>query len=72
MQALSGPPNDVSIFEVSPNPRAVIFFEHQSVARYDKTYNAVTEKRRIMDWMVGLPRPVAIMGCYDFQSAGGA
>ncbi len=44
------------------------FFEHQSVARYDKTYNAVAEKRRIMDWIAGLPRPVAIMGCYDFKA----
>lgn len=44
------------------------FFEHQSAARYDKSYNAVTEKRRIMDWVAQLPRPVAIMGCYDFKA----
>lgn len=43
-------------------------FEHQSAARYDKSYNAITEKRRIMQWIAGLPRPVAIMGCYDFKA----
>ncbi len=42
--------------------------EHQSVARYDRTYNAVVEKQRIMDWIAKLPRPVAIMGCYDFKA----
>ncbi len=44
------------------------FFEHQSVARYDQFYNAVVEKRRIMDWIEGLPTPIAIMGCYDFKA----
>ncbi len=44
------------------------FCEHQSVARYDRAYNAVVEKRRIMDWITRLPRPVAIMGCYDFKA----
>ncbi|MEZ6134593.1 MAG: DNA-binding transcriptional regulator [Pirellulaceae bacterium] len=44
------------------------YFEHQSVARYDATYNALKEKRRIMDWIVALPRPIAIMGCYDFKA----
>lgn len=44
------------------------FFEHQSVARYDRTYDAVAEKRRITHWIAELPRPVAIMGCYDFKA----
>jgi LacI family transcriptional regulator len=38
------------------------------VARYDPTYNAVAEKRRIVDWIAALPRPIAIMGCYDFKA----
>ena len=44
------------------------FFEHLSAARHDKNYNAVSEKCRIMDWVAQLPRPVAIMGCYDFKA----
>lgn len=44
------------------------FFEYQSVARYDRAFDAVAEKRRIMDWVRQLPRPVAIMGCYDFKA----
>lgn len=43
-------------------------FEHHSIARFDPKYNFVTEKRRIMNWLQGLPRPVAIMGCYDFKA----
>ncbi|WP_233903379.1 XylR family transcriptional regulator [Stieleria maiorica] len=44
------------------------FFEHQSVARYARTFNAVTEKQRIMNWIRELPRPIGIMGCYDFKA----
>jgi len=44
------------------------YFEHQSAARYDVNYNAMNEKARIMDWIASLPRPVAIMGCYDFKA----
>lgn len=43
-------------------------FEHQSVARYDRAFDAVAEKRRIMVWVRQLPRPIAIMGCYDFKA----
>lgn len=43
-------------------------FDYQSVARYDRAFDAVAEKRRIMDWVRQLPRPVAIMGCYDFKA----
>lgn len=44
------------------------FFDHHSIARYDRTFDAVAEKRGIMDWIGRLPRPVAIMGCYDFKA----
>lgn len=44
------------------------FYEHQSVARYDPKYNFASEKRRMMKWLQSLPRPVAIMGCYDFKA----
>lgn len=43
-------------------------YEHQSIARYDARYNLATEKQRIMKWLQSLPRPVAIMGCYDFKA----
>ena len=44
------------------------FFEHQSVARYARSFDAVAEKQRIKDWIRQLPRPVGIMGCYDFKA----
>lgn len=44
------------------------FFELQSVARFDPLFDAVAEKRRIMNWIRSLPKPVAIMGCYDFKA----
>jgi LacI family transcriptional regulator len=43
-------------------------FEHDSMARYDDNYDLATEKRRLMKWLSELPRPVAIMGCYDFKA----
>lgn len=44
------------------------FFEYHSMARYNKSYDAVAEKHQIIDWIRQLPRPVAIMGCYDFKA----
>ena len=44
------------------------FFEHQSIARYAQSFNAVAEKQRILDWITKLPRPIGIMGCYDFKA----
>ncbi|TWU01299.1 XylR family transcriptional regulator [Stieleria varia] len=43
-------------------------FELDSIARYDDAYDLATENRRIMSWLSKLPRPVAIMGCYDFKA----
>lgn len=43
-------------------------FEHQSVARYDKSYDLATEQQRMMKWLSTLPRPIGIMGCYDFKA----
>jgi LacI family transcriptional regulator len=45
-----------------------VVHEHQSVARYDSSFHLATEKRRIMQWLSDLPRPVAIMCCYDFKA----
>ncbi len=44
------------------------FFEHHSVARYDPAFNPIAEIRRIGEWLETLPRPVAVMGCYDFKA----
>ncbi len=44
------------------------FFDLQSVARYDSTFDAVAEKRKIMKWIESLPKPIGIMGCYDFKA----
>ncbi len=43
-------------------------YEHISVARYDAEYDLATEKRRMMEWLTRLPKPIAIMGCYDFKA----
>ncbi len=45
-----------------------VVHEHQSVARYNSDFNLATEKRRIMEWLRELPRPVGIMCCYDFKA----
>ncbi|MCR9293278.1 MAG: DNA-binding transcriptional regulator [bacterium] len=44
------------------------FFEHHSIARYARSFDAVAEKQRIMEWIQQLPRPIGIMGCYDFKA----
>lgn len=44
------------------------FFDYQSTARYARTFNAVAEKQKIMEWIRSLPRPIGIMGCYDFKA----
>lgn len=42
------------------------FFEHQVTHRYDPAGQLDVVKQRLADWLRDLPRPVAIMGCYDF------
>jgi LacI family transcriptional regulator len=42
--------------------------QHESMARYDASYDLATEKQRIMKWLTELPRPIGIMGCYDFKA----
>ncbi len=44
------------------------FFELHSMARYDPAFDPILEKRKIMAWIRKLPKPVAIMGCYDFKA----
>lgn len=43
-------------------------YEFGSTARYDPKFNPSIETRRIRDWLQDLPRPIAIMGCYDFKA----
>ncbi len=42
------------------------FFEHQVTHRYDAGYQLDHVKRDIANWLQQLPRPIAIMACYDF------
>ncbi|MBB3205849.1 LacI family transcriptional regulator [Rhodopirellula rubra] len=42
--------------------------QFESVGRYDEAYDLAIEQRRIIDWLKELPRPIAIMGCYDFKA----
>ena len=44
------------------------FYEHDSDARYNPGFDPTKEQRRICNWIEQLPRPVAIMGCYDFKA----
>ncbi|GAA5507924.1 XylR family transcriptional regulator [Novipirellula caenicola] len=44
------------------------FHEHQMTPRYDPDFSWDTEKRAIATWLNQLPRPAAIMACYDFQA----
>jgi LacI family transcriptional regulator len=44
------------------------FFEHHVTHRYDPNFRWDDEKKRMANWLQQLPRPVAIMGCYDFQA----
>lgn len=43
-------------------------YEYQSISRFDESFNPAVEIKRLMKWLRGLPRPVAIMGCYDFKA----
>ena len=43
-------------------------FEHHSVGRYEAGFDPIREQNRIATWLASLPRPIAIMGCYDFQA----
>ncbi|MFT5300045.1 MAG: LacI family transcriptional regulator [Mariniblastus sp.] len=44
------------------------FHAYQSIARYDSKFTLDREKKRIANWLTQLPRPVAIMGCYDYKA----
>ena len=43
------------------------FLEHQVVHRYDPLFQLELTKQGIATWLKTLPRPIAIMACYDFQ-----
>jgi LacI family transcriptional regulator len=43
-------------------------YHFDSVGRYDAAYDLAAEQRRLIQWIETLPRPVAIMGCYDFKA----
>ena len=42
--------------------------EHNSHPRYAKEFNPTRRAKRLCKWIEQLPRPVGIMGCYDFQA----
>ena len=44
------------------------FHEHQVSPRYDPRFSWDAEKQGIANWLRQLPRPAAIMACYDFQA----
>lgn len=44
------------------------FYEHHSAARYDPSFDLTAEMQSLVDLLRRLPRPVAIMGCYDFKA----
>ncbi|MEM6690876.1 MAG: DNA-binding transcriptional regulator [Planctomycetota bacterium] len=40
--------------------------EHLSGPRYAVGFDPAREKRRISKWLQDLPKPIGVMGCYDF------
>lgn len=42
--------------------------EHQSNPRTDKSFNPAVDIQSLVTWIKDLPRPVAIMACYDFKA----
>lgn len=44
------------------------FYEHQATARYDAEFDLTREMESLARLLRRLPRPVAIMGCYDFKA----
>ena len=43
-------------------------FVYQAIARYDANFTLDREKKRLANWLERLPRPVAIMACYDYKA----
>jgi LacI family transcriptional regulator len=43
-------------------------YVHDSIHRYDPRFTIDREKKRLAKWLQSLPRPVAIMACYDFKA----
>ncbi len=41
---------------------------HQSVHRHDRAYRVDRDNRSIAQWLKTLPRPTAVMACYDFKA----
>lgn len=41
---------------------------YQSTPRYDRTFTVEKERKQLGVWLQHLPRPVAIMACYDFKA----
>lgn len=46
----------------------VDFSEHESIPRYDPQYAWDREKKRLATWLKQLPKPIAVMACYDFKA----
>jgi len=44
------------------------YHEHQVTHRYDRSFRWDRERQRVAAWLQPLPRPAAIMACYDFQA----
>ena len=44
------------------------FYEYHSEPRYAEGFNPQREMTALIEWLQRLPRPVAIMGCYDFKA----
>ena len=50
------------------NRKGLKLYTYQAISRYDAKFTLDREKRRIENWLRTLPRPVAIMGCYDYKA----
>lgn len=43
-------------------------FAYDTLARDDPRYSWTREKKGLAEWLLGLPRPLGIMACYDIQA----
>lgn len=55
-------------FQQIVEQRGCRFFNFTSQSRYAPNYRWDQEKRRLIEWVSSLPKPVGIMACYDIKA----
>jgi LacI family transcriptional regulator len=55
-------------FREHARSRGLVSYEFATSHRYDSEYSVDAEKAKLSKWLQTLPRPIAIMACYDLQA----